>query len=101
MKTPHKHAAVIAAWAYGETIEYYDKSYKKWIATTGNSPLWVGDTEYRIKPEPKPDTVVHGYVERLGIRAELNNTGAHRDLTDNIKLTFDGETGKLKSAEVL
>ena len=54
MKTPHIHAEIIKAWADGYEIEYLT-SYGAWLPT--HRPSWCEDTEYRIKPEPKPDVV--------------------------------------------
>lgn len=48
-KTPHKHAAIIKAWADGEEIEMKD-IYGKWVDVTNRTPSWLGD-EYRIKPK--------------------------------------------------
>jgi hypothetical protein len=97
----HKHADLIHAWADGAKIqarfpngEWQDFCY----------PIWDGkDIEYRIKPEPKPDFVKIFYLEShpfLGLRfsEEINPI---QDKTKRISCTFDGETGKLKSAEVL
>jgi hypothetical protein len=54
VKTPHKHAELIKAWADGAKIQYRDES---WGWTTVNNPMWVPDMFYRIQPEPKPDVV--------------------------------------------
>ena len=57
---------------------------------------------YRIKPEKKPDVVMFTPMNLEG--AETNDvmfTHARDIECDQLKLTFDGETGKLKSAEVL
>ena len=98
MKTPHKHAALIKAWADGAEIERRDSDCY-WISV--NQPVWNTDSEYRIKPEPKPDHVYYGVFEMDGsISIESCFTKINDD-GDQIKLTFDGETGKLKSAEVL
>lgn len=51
MATPHKHAALIKAWADGATIQWQD-STGCWRME--NQPIWRADTNYRIKPEPKP-----------------------------------------------
>ena len=48
MTTPHKHAALIHAWADGKKIEYLGET-GKWILC-GPSPMWDWHTEYRIKP---------------------------------------------------
>ena len=90
MKTPHKHAELIKAWADGAEIEVRDSLV--WQETT--TPTWRGYFEYRIKPEPKPDTVRYGISMNLWGRSVFA-------IGDNIKLTFDGETNQLKSAEVI
>lgn len=56
------------------------------------SPAWTDDYEYRIKP--KADEVIYAIAHNRG--GDICRHGDH-----NLKLTFDGETGKLKSAEVL
>jgi hypothetical protein len=88
MKTPHKHAALIHAWADGAEIETIDCN----VWGTCNTPRWFPECEYRIKPEPKPDVVEWHSVVRSGCAPAAK---------PNTKLTFCGETGKLKSAEVL
>lgn len=58
--------------------------------------------EWRIKPEPKPDVYRWGVASLDGMGATVENLGDANLLADNnLCLTFDGETGKLKSAEVL
>ena len=88
----HKHADLIHAWAEGARIEWEDKD-GQWHDIE-DEPLWASWIQYRIKPEHKPDIVRYlempmfwGYSER---RPE-----------SNMKVVFDGETGELKSAEVL
>jgi hypothetical protein len=52
MNIPHKHAAVIKAWADGATIEVRHRQWPddEWyIATT---PGWDLALEYRVKPKP-------------------------------------------------
>jgi hypothetical protein len=60
------------------------------------TPQWHEGVGYRIKPEskPKPDTVWN-YKAFEGCLVRCDSDSA------NIKLNFDGETGKLKSAEVM
>ena len=89
---PHKHKDLIIAWANGAEIEYKAKDW--WVTTT--DPWWEEHVEYRIKPEPKPDVVEHWYVHAT--YREL--IWADKD-SGNLRLTFDGETGKLKAAEVI
>jgi hypothetical protein len=98
---PHKHAELIKAWADGYTIQYKD-GYGWW---DWDYPDWDGDDEYRIKPEQKPD------YSRYIVGSETSNDWyefSARQLDENlgvikpqIKITFDGETGKIKSVEVL
>jgi hypothetical protein len=56
-----------------------------------------------VKPEPKPDVV--RFVVYEWNPAQERTCGGIPDQVQsffsNLKLTFDGETGKLKSAEVL
>jgi hypothetical protein len=55
--------------------------------------------DYRIKPTPKPDRVRYANPRIAGDTCAY--MGSKRSQGDNLKLTFDGETGELKSAEVL
>lgn len=104
MKKPHKHAKLIKAWADGAEIEYLNTTDHIW------QPIfkgWSWDStlhiDMRIKPEPRPDFVYYGQLDepaRGGYTLGSCFT-SHHDSCDKLKLTFDGETGKLKSAEVL
>ena len=91
----HKHAELIKAWADGAEIEV--KVNGGW--DNAKRPSWAEFTEYRIKPEPKPDWSKHVRIETQ------NNQIFAWDLClpqfANLVLTFEGETGELKSAEVL
>lgn len=93
---PHKHAEIIKAWADGAEIEFYDTRFDKpcW-KLCGNPPLWHEEYQYRIKPEPKPDVVNLYFVQPAGLYP------SNKQYKHNLILTFDGETGKLKSAEVM
>lgn len=51
MKTPHKHAEIIKAWADGATVQCALPNTRDWVTT--NTPTWVYDLQYRVKPEPK------------------------------------------------
>ncbi len=86
---PHKHSEIIKAWADGAEIEI--KFYDGWRNCP--SPEWFTGDEYRIKPEPKPDIVVSRWVYSDGSTAHCSQS--------NVKYIFDGETGQLKSAEVI
>jgi hypothetical protein len=93
MKTPHKHADIIKAWADGAEIEFRWDVRHDWRGFT--APSWGQTGDYRIKPEPKPDTVK---AVRVALFTHMEEPIYHKPA--NLKLTFDGETGKLKSAEV-
>jgi hypothetical protein len=90
----HKHYDCIVAWAEGKEIQFKGDHYGGWITVLG-AASWSESNEYRIKPEPKPDVVV--FVPVIDFRLYRTE---QRD-GDNLRLTFDGETGKLKTAEVI
>ena len=104
MKTPHIHATLIKAWADGATIEYKDQDRRdgSWIVTV--SPTWSRHCYYRVKPEPKPNVVRYACLDidcnaRVNARSNYFSDAAYR--CDNLMVVFDGETGKLKDAQVL
>jgi hypothetical protein len=87
----HKHYDCIVAWAEGKQIQSVGP---EGIWSDINHPYWDEMYEYRVKPESKPDVKSYYHAHSGGIatiaRAEYN-----------LALTFDGETGKLKSAKVI
>lgn len=94
VRRPHKHAELIKAWADGAEIEVFSLSTNEWV-DAGNSPNWFTGANYRNKAIPNPDIIEYW-------QNTLTNCGQMDDAEDaNLKLTFDGKTGKLKSAEVL
>lgn len=97
MKKPHKHAEVIKAWADGAEIQMKDK--EEWIDIQPFS--WHPENQYRVKPEP--DMVFYGQIDTPAHGAFRLYTYFTREDNINaaVRLTYDGETGKLKSAEVL
>lgn len=99
---PLKHAEVIKAWADGAKIQWYDSSPRehRW-KDCPDVFLWQDRFEFRVKPEPKPDLVYYGVFDMDGSIAIESCFTKVNDEGDQIKLTFDGETGKLKAAEVL
>ena len=105
-KVPHVHAEIIKAWADGATIQIYrkvdegDDDEYEWVDCP--APSFLVAHKYRVKPEPKPDAVFYGVavMEVGGARVFcLGPVNARPD--NNIKLTFDGETGKLKAVELI
>lgn len=103
MNTPHKHAEVLRAIADGKTVqwrsdaEWHDAEFEPY------TPMSKLNLEWRVKPEPKPDVVAY-----IGIDNRESYSETFRDClsyvdhwNSQVKFIFDGETGKLKSAEVL
>ena len=114
-RKPHAHADLIKAWADGAQIQEYHYSKRNWldIGMNGAAILWCHHSKYRIKPEPKPDIVQ--YTVTFGENdlkrdpvfctpLDLQGARVHKQLHsgDNIvKFTWDGETNKLKSVEIV
>jgi len=90
----HKHADLICAWANGAQIQTYRPFTEEWIDTL--APAWVEGSRYRIKPEPKPDVMKQFHAVDYSVYSAM-----YFDRIPNLKLTFDGETGELKAAEVM
>lgn len=102
MKKPHKHAELIKAWADGAEIQVYDMNGNGWYEDV--RPTWNEHRAYRIKPEPKPDIVKSFVLEAnpiLGLRLNEISGFQKQPHEDWIRIVFDGETAKMKSAEVL
>jgi len=98
---PRKHAELIKAWADGAEIQFRAiPNDGDWLDGDENL-IWDDWAEYRIKPEPKPDVVkyfMHEFNVVVGSRfTQVFHQGVDRF---DLKITWDGETGKLKKAEV-
>ena len=91
----HKHADLIHAWADGAEIQR-KRNHEDWDDVP--YPNWDENTEYRIKPESKPDYV---HKTKIVLFEPYKDSVGFRNGLANIQLTFDGETWNLKSAEVL
>jgi hypothetical protein len=94
----HKHAELIKAWADGAKIEFYNV-FQEWV--DADNPEWKEGCIYRIKPEPKPDVIDYFCVTKHAINNFMPNIVWTVKNRANLKLIFDGETGKLKSSEVI
>ena len=90
---PHKHRDLIVAWANGAKIQVLSMMNGKWTDILDDYIIWREDAEYRIKPEPKPDVVKEEFLYKL-VTSGFVPVGIFRRVED-------GETGQLKSAEVL
>ena len=91
---PHKHAELIKAWADGAKIQLWWAD--GWVDS--ENPNWGGEI-YRIKPEPKPDWYRHYMVAEEG--NGIYPRGTCEQMNANLRLYFDGETGKLKGADIV
>lgn len=103
MNTPHKHAAVIKAWADGAEIQARPGVTSEWIDCVG-SPQWYPDYFYRVKPEPKPDVVRFMVCANyFGCKTleEAKGIAKGHDRSWIVKVVIDGETGAGKSTEVV
>jgi hypothetical protein len=114
--TRHKYADLIIAWANGAKIQFNWTPGRdhQWFdfpsATTSSAGAWYPECQYRIKPEPKPDVVgyapaLYNYTVFKGkmeaedwLHTALKNGRINAAL---IKCVWDGETGKLKSVEIV
>jgi hypothetical protein len=118
MTIPHKHAAIIKAWADGKDIE------RKVCSMFGGIPKWVSDhnpkwdlnTTYRVKPvdeERKVNTFfasihstgswwVHQKDPELSYKDayERNDSRKHGALLGIISYTVDHTDGRVVSARV-
>ena len=106
MKTPLKHAELIKQWADGAQIEYYCNRVSQWQEV--DHPVWTDYTEYRIKPELKPDKILYGYIGDLSAaidKAQARGGGVYTSYNCkpnlNVEYTIDGNTGKLKSVKMI
>jgi hypothetical protein len=97
---PHKHAEILRAIADGKEVQCKPKRFGE-TATDwqdadlySENPVNEHEWEWRIKPEKKPNVVKYEFREAHPILDNAYNL-------PNLKLTFDGESGKLITSEVL
>jgi len=105
----HKHAEVIKAFVDGIECEFQGETSKNWYELD-SLHQFINYDNVRIKPEPKLDWTEErtlfwnkciSFVSYEGMGSEWLKDGKHYTKLGNFKLTFDGETGELKSAEVI
>lgn len=96
-KKSHKHAELAKQWFDDPSIEiqYFEAVECEWIDIS--RPTSNENMEYRIKPETKPDFV----QEKIAFLAGEHVYTSASSVTQkaNVRFTFDGETGELKSVE--
>lgn len=88
---------VIQAHKEGKAIQVKHSSFTYDWADISNPNFNFLEWVYRVKPEPKPDVV--GYYSKEFLMHYFRDFRGECD--EEVKITFDGETGKLKSAEVV
>ena len=92
--TKHVHHDMIIEWAKDTSrVVQYQSAPDRWVTTY--RPAWEPLAKYRFKPEPKPDDIAYWKITATSLESGAFPSAA------NLKLTFDGETDELKSAEVL
>jgi hypothetical protein len=97
----YKHADVIKAFVDGIECEAWREDAKKW-QDINNLYFFEHFEQVRIKPEPKPDVVAFSTVYCYeGNGAFVTQAIKSKMDIHNLKLTWDGETCELKSAEVI
>lgn len=68
-RKPHKHAAVIKAWADGAIIQYRVSTTEPWRITV--DPTWYHEFEYRVKPTSKRTVGYRRYVYKGSVTNKL------------------------------
>jgi hypothetical protein len=98
----HKHAEVAHAYIDGKECEYWSHWDKRWQPISAISYFNNLEIKVRIKPVPKPNVVAFAKVYSYeNFIAYIGLAHPEQDDMDNLKLTWDGETGNLKLAEVI
>jgi hypothetical protein len=95
----HIHADVIKAFVDGIKCEVQSDVTCIWHPVEKLYQLEFANNA-RIKPMPQPDTVDYLFVANKDL-IHVPEINWVYEITANLKLTWDGETGKLKSAEVI
>lgn len=103
MKTPRKHAELIKAWADGAEIQVYDNHHEVW--RNSPTPIWDSGLKYRVFVEPKPDRVeemsVYRNMHRRYDYLRPYDEPVIAGFLSTVRVTFCGNTGAVKSMEVL
>ena len=111
MSSPHKHSEVIKAWADGITVQERVMrcgEWQEWKDVVSHAPTFWTDSCYQFRIKPKPDMVVYSLFNtprESHCDVIMFNNGnkftTYLNDENQIKLTFDGETRKLKSVEIV
>lgn len=87
--TPEEKGALLLAAHEGKIIEFYFRG-RGWAKCVDNRPLWSGNDAYRIKPEPKIETVSMAVHHHPAIGWQANPKCA----TSTHNITFNTIDGK-------
>lgn len=103
MKIKHPRSDLIHAWADGKELQMLDISTNTWVKVM--KPNWDGNDNYRIKPEPDRMEDYSIYINayaRFEHERKNHPTLKHQPLfLADVRLTWDGLTGKLKNIQLL
>ena len=94
---PHKHAALIKAWADGCEIEYFAEKKDQWKIMPSNMG-WYDCVSYRIKQSKPKDKAMEALIVLSPHAGPLLYAAAPNEA--NCVLVFDGTTNKLINASV-
>lgn len=106
---PHKHAALIKAWADGAKIEHRVKQngeWGNWCVSEFNNPRWWDDPCYEYRVKPKPDYVMKTSLHvnlawQHGTPPQEWSDAKHYRCLGDFEVLMDGETKTVKSIKVL
>lgn len=87
----HKWHKEIKAWADGAEIEFLSTFTGNFERAT--TPDWDEDTQYRIKPQPKPVQYLYVYANEYGVNLSQHNSVFKNGvpLIGKIKLEVDDD----------
>ena len=83
MKTPHKHADLIKAWADGAEIEFRWDCLDDWRRIT--APRWDQDGDYRIKPERPWVWLTDEEIRQIARNTPIDGTAFARAIEQALK----------------
>mgnify|MGYP003441224788 CR=1 FL=1 len=97
----HKQAEVLRAISDGKVGQWHDGD--GWIdGSESVNPLKFPSLNWRVKPEPKPDVVrYYACADALGFNSLDGAKNSWPDAIGYFRWLLDGETGKLKSVEIV
>lgn len=106
MNKPHKHAALIKAWADGAEIEYKSDVTGQWFPC-GDTFEWYVGMDYRVKPinfvrycgiGRLPSGRIYIGPSATSVEATRNCIGEQDKLVGHLRVAIDPDTLELVSA---